>query len=202
VLSALLRVLFWVLLCAGPLLLWGALRPDRRLLDPRDAAAGPQAADAALTIAVAATERVGVGPGWAAAQDGLGVWHTIDTADLGLVAVVPPSAGHEFLRMRGWLARGPYLVLRGITGHVLKIDVHNMNPELRRALAEQLPAASVVTPTAAEFLTSGGLPGRWDRRYQFSGFRFGYSRRPPAHVATTPAPTDPDHVWAPPPGAV
>lgn len=178
--------------------LWYVLFPSVRQLDSRSLGQGTEAplADAPRSWS-AATDRSAVGPGWVATK-GFEGWRVLDLTELCAVAVVPPSLAVEFGRVRDWRAHGPYVALRTVTGRVLRIDVHSVNDELRRQLAQQLPAGCELTSLAARYLDSGEVPGRWGRAWQIWGFRFGLPRTPPS-VQPAAAPTyDPTDLYASP----
>lgn len=177
---------------------WYAVFPSVRQLDPRNLGQGTEAPLAEAPRSwLAATKRCAVGSGWIAWK-GLDGWRVLAVADVSGAALVPPSLALEFARVRDWRAHGPYLVLRTLTGRVLRIDVHAVNDEVRAHLAHQLPADSVHTPLARRYLDSGEVPGRWDRPWQVWGFRFGQAKPPASAVPAVPL-WDPSNVYAPPP---
>jgi hypothetical protein len=115
---------------------------------------------------------VAIGRGWVAHRP-LKAWHLLDLDQLRSVAIVPPSSFNQWRHNQSIAAPDPDVALQDRSGCSLRITVGKFDAQARQVLGSQIPSTAEVTPAASGFLQSGNLPGKWGKRFQFLGKRFG-----------------------------
>lgn len=112
---------------------------------------------------------VAIGWGWVARR--VVRWHVLQIRELQSVAVVPPLHWDENEMTVAGPGPLPDLALRDFFGHVLRIEVAQMNSAARKDLLSQVPMSAHVTAAAEMFLEDGTLPGMWGARLESFGPR-------------------------------
>ena len=113
---------------------------------------------------------IAIGQGWVAHHETISGWEVIQIRDVQSIAIVPPSRTREAAFMRVPTLPRPFVAIKDRFGQAFSVAVTKCPVEVGRALEAQLPADTNVTPAAAAFLQSGGLPGEWGK-----GFTLGKS---------------------------
>jgi len=113
-----------------------------------------------------------IGQGWVARRP-VASWHLLQLDQLRSIAIVPPTALTKVAYSRSVVAPDPDVALQDLSGNVMRFPVGKLDGSGRLVLSSQIPRAAEVTASAAAFLRSGSLPGKWAKRFQFAFKRLG-----------------------------
>jgi hypothetical protein len=134
-------------------------------IDDRSYASGPSPAAVTdlPTPTLFSDAELAIGSGWIADHGTLSGWSLMQIADIQSIAVVPPSVVRRWALSRSPVSPRPSVAMRDRQGQVIAINVAKFPSDASRVLLPQLPAGAVVTAAASMFLSTGGLPGKWNK---------------------------------------